>query len=76
MVAQRLEFDREVCAVCGCDTGGGRSFMRAYLDEGRLEFCSPACAQVFNDEPTRFGVVPRSTGFADWKTGDWHDRFR
>lgn len=56
MVAQRLSFDSETCAVCGRDTTGGHSFMRIYREAGRLEFCTPACAQVFNDEPARFGA--------------------
>ncbi len=28
--------------------------MRVYLEWGRLEFCTPACGQMFNHHPTRF----------------------
>lgn len=58
MVALNTPFDREICAVCGRDVSGGPSFMRVYLERGRLEFCSPACAHQFTDAPTRFGGEP------------------
>ena len=58
MVALNIPFDQETCAVCSRDTTSGPSFMRVYLERGRLEFCSPACAHVFNLEPTRFGADP------------------
>lgn len=54
MVASKTPYDQDVCAVCGKDTTGGGSFMRVYLDRGRLEFCSPSCATVFNDNSGRF----------------------
>jgi len=28
--------------------------MRVYLEWGRLEFCTPACGQVFNQHPSHF----------------------
>ncbi|HEX2855337.1 MAG TPA: hypothetical protein VHO24_19025 [Opitutaceae bacterium] len=50
MVALSIPFDRPVCAVCGRDTAE-RHFMCVYSEHGRLEFCSPACAHVFNETP-------------------------
>jgi len=54
MSAPTLPFDREVCAVCGTGTAELRGFMRVYVEWGRLEFCTPACGQVFNHDPARF----------------------
>ena len=59
MVASRIPFDREICAVCGKDTASG-GFMRVYLEGGRLDFCTPACAHVFNQEPERFDPSRRT----------------
>src|SRR6185436_2972137 len=66
MVALTLQFDRETCAACGKDTTRGRSFMRVYGERGRLEFCSPTCAQDYNDDPARFGAPPRIMDAVGW----------
>jgi hypothetical protein len=50
MVALTIPFDRAECAVCGRDTQNGR-FMCVYSESGRLEFCSPGCAHLFNETP-------------------------
>ncbi len=50
--------DREVCAACGADTYEGR-FMRVYLAEGRLEFCTPKRETFHNRDAARF-AVPRT----------------
>ena len=54
MVALTDQFNREVCAARGRDTANGRSFMRVDRSRGRLDFCTPDCAQSFNDDPARF----------------------
>lgn len=69
MVATAIPFDREVCAACRAETVG-HCFMRVYLEEGRLEFCTPACAAVFNRDSQRFGAPvrkPIDTDRSDWR---------
>jgi hypothetical protein len=66
MVAPLLQFDREVCAVCGQNTADGH-FMRIYLEGGRLDFCSPVCARVYNLEPERFGAPHRDLPPPGWR---------
>lgn len=43
--------DRPVCAVCGKDSETGGSFMRLYVEGGRLEFCTPQCVRSYGATP-------------------------
>ncbi len=61
MVAPKTPYDQDICAVCGKVTAGGPSFMRVYLERGRLDFCTPSCAAVFNGNSERFDGRPQLT---------------
>ena len=67
MVAVNPPFDREVCAVCGRDTAGGQSFMRVYVERGRLDFCTPGCATHYT-----VTAVPGGSDLNDPAAGGWH----
>lgn len=62
-------FDAQQCAVCRRDTSVGPSFMRLYLEKGRLEFCTPTCARVYQEKPRTDDGAGQAEegGWARWR---------
>jgi hypothetical protein len=62
-------YDAPQCAVCRRDTSAGPSFMRLYRDQGRLEFCTPGCARVYQDKPHGYDGrgEPTEGGLEHWR---------